>query len=474
MSCNVLIIDDSMVDRNIVSKIIKKNMPEVTVFESADGRNILDLIVKHNIMTCVLDLIMPEKDGIELLSEIKSNLKTRNIPVIVCSGAIETDVLQRVLQLGAYDYFSKPLSKEAMNVSLPLKVRNAIELMKNTLDIVHLSKIDSLTGLFRREHFKKEIETISEEWDALPFSILMGDVNGLKIFNDAYGNHIGDRFLVKIADIIKHSCPAKSLVARWGGDEFAILLPNTNKLDAENYISLIKKEIGKLNHEGLNISMAFGSDTKSLQRHDISKVLINAEDAMFRDKILEDVSIRNSMLATVIHTLNAKNPREEAHSRRVSEYCEKMGKALNLGEKDVRDLKVIGLLHDIGKIAIDEHILNKPGRLTEEEWLQIKRHPEIGGRILSSSKEMTQYTEIILSHHEKFDGSGYPNGLKGNLIPYFSRVLTIIDSYDAMTCERTYKNAMSSQEAVSELIRCSDTQFDRELVSIFVNSVLCL
>ena len=474
MSYNVLIIDDSVVDRNIVSKIIKNNIPEVTVFESSDGRNILELLVKHNIMTCILDLIMPEKDGIEILAEIKGDIKTRDIPIIVCSGAIETDVLQNVLQLGAYDYFSKPLSNEAMKVSLPLKVRNAIERMKHTLDIVHLSKIDALTGLFRREYFKKQIEDMTEEWDDYPYSILMGDVNGLKIFNDAYGNHIGDCFLVEIAEIIKRLCPMNSIISRWGGDEFAIFLPDTNKLSAENYISLIKKEIGMLSYEGLNISMAFGSDTKILQKHDISKVLINAEDAMFRDKILEDVSIRSSMIGTVVHTLNAKNPREEAHSRRVSELCEKMGIALNLREKDIRDLKVIGLLHDIGKIAIDEHILNKPGRLTEEEWLQMKRHPEIGCRILSSSKEMTHYTEIILSHHEKYDGSGYPNGLKGEMIPYFSRVLTIIDSYDAMTCERTYKDIMSTQDAANELIRCSGTQFDRELVNVFVNSILCL
>ncbi len=474
MSFNVLIVDDSDVDRSIMSRIISKNMDDVAFYESSDGKGISDIVKNNNIMVCILDLKMPEVDGIEILTELKSNPETQDVPIIVCSGVVETDTLEKVLRLGAYDYFNKPLSEEAMKISLPLKVRNAIEFMRRTHDIVNLSKIDTLTNLYNRNYFKKYIETLSIEKIEFPISILMADINGLKVLNDAYGNHYGDQMLIQVGEIFKKNCPEDAICCRWGGDEFAILLQNVTKNEVDQIIIKIKKAVILIEHEGLHLSIAFGSETTQGKNLDISKLLVNAEDAMFRDKILEDISIRSNMIATIIHTLNEKNPREEAHSRRVSELCEKMGEALNLDEKEIRDLRVIGLLHDIGKIAIDEHVLNKPGKLTEEEWLEMKRHPEIGCRLLSASKEMSGYTKIILAHHERYDGTGYPNGLAGNNIPFFSRILSIMDSFDAMTCERPYKKTITTIEAAKELLRYSDIQFDSGLVQVFVSKVLDL
>ena len=132
---------------------------------------------------------------------------------------------------------------------------------------------------------------------------------------------------------------------------------------------------------------------------------------------------------------------------------------------------MIGLLQDIGKIAIDEKILNKPGCLEHEEWSEMKRHPEIGYRILSSSPELHDYSESIFCHHERLDGKGYPNGIVENEIPLFSKVLSIADSYDAMTSERTYKRAMTDTEAAAEFIKHSGTQFDHYLVKIFITQV---
>lgn len=473
MNRNVLIIDDSVVDRSIMSMIIKKNIPEVKVFESEDGLDIRNLIIENDIKVCILDLKMPKKDGYSILAEMKKDKHMMNVPVIVCTGVIDTNSLEKVLTLGAYDYFSKPLSEEAMKISLPLKVINAIELMNRTKVIVHLSKIDVLTGLYNRNYLKNYISTLTLE-KHLPISILMGDINGLKLANDAFGSDFGDQFLVEASQIIMKSCPADSICCRWGGDEFAILLPNTDKSEAESYAQIIKKAFSQINKQGLELSLAFGWDTLNRPEQDLLKVLINAEDAMFRDKILENVSVRSNMIAAILHTLHEKNPREEAHSRRVSELCQRLGTAMNLSEKDIHNLKVMGLLHDIGKIAIDEHILNKPAKLNDEEWKEIKRHPEIGFRILSSSPEMQEYANTILCHHERMDGKGYPNGLKGHEIPRFSRILSIIDSYDAMTWARTYKNAMSDIEAAREFIKNSGTQFDPELTEIFVTQVLGL
>lgn len=468
---SVLIIDDSAVDRSIMSMIIRKNIPDVQVFESEDGIGIKELIRSHDIKVCILDLRMPIKDGYSLLSEIKSDPLTMDVPVIVCTGVIDTTSLERVLTLGAYDYFSKPLSEEAMKISLPLKVRNAIELMKRTKHIVHISQIDALTGLYNRSHFKVRLSAI-EASEGMDISILMCDINGLKISNDAYGNEVGDAFLVSAAEIIQSHCPESSICSRWGGDEFAVCLLDVSKQAAETMALKIKQSFSVISHNGLTLSMACGWDTLKTSGQDLNKILVNAEDAMFRDKILEDVSVRSSMIGTILNTLHEKNPREEAHSRRVSELCQRMGEVLCLSDKEVHELRVMGLLHDIGKIAIDEHILNKPGHLNPEEWLEMKRHPEIGYRLLSSSSEMKIYADAILCHHERVDGKGYPNGLVGEDIPIHSKILSIIDSFDAMTCERTYKQPLEVQVAALELFRSSGTQFDRYLSQIFVEKVL--
>jgi putative nucleotidyltransferase with HDIG domain len=160
------------------------------------------------------------------------------------------------------------------------------------------------------------------------------------------------------------------------------------------------------------------------------------------------------------------------HSKRVSEICEEIGKAMKLPDLDLKKLKVAGLLHDIGKIAIGEGILNKPGKLTQLEWNEIERHPAIGYRILSTSHEMLELAEFILAHHEKWDGTGYPRGLKGEAIPQIARIIAIADSYDAMSSERAYRSALSEEIVLEEIKKNSNIQFDPKIARIFVEKVL--
>lgn len=472
MGNKILIIDDSEVDRKIIGKIIQKNISEIEIIESGDGIGILEMVKTESVAMCILDLKMPNVDGIEVLRALKADKDTADVPVIVVTGIIESSTMETVLTLGAYDYFTKPFSDEAMKFSLPLKVRNAVELRKRTLSIITMSQQDELTGLYNRQFFKSMLEKLEGEEIKIPSSIVMCDINGLKVVNDAYGNCAGDRFLKKTAAILKRNLPDHAILARWGGDEYVALIEGMDHVEVEKAIKKIVTASKKVNFEGLYLNLALGNDTINTKSDNSIKVLKNAEDAMFRDKILDHGSVRSNMIATILHTLNEKNPREEAHSRRVSELCEKMGTALNMSDHEINDLRIIGLLHDIGKIAIDEHILNKPGRLTDEEYSEIKRHPEIGYRILSTSKEMDRYLEVILSHHERMDGRGYPNNLGGKEIPVMARILSIIDSFDAMTCHRPYRETKSVDAAVAELILHSGTQFDGELVDVFVNQVI--
>lgn len=468
---NIMIIDDSSLDRTIIRHILEKRLPNINVFEAEDGVNLNEKLVENSINMCILDIIMPVKDGFQILKDMKENSSVMDIPVIVCTGIDDSLAIEKALLLGAYDYFSKPLSEEAMKTSLPLKVRNAIELMKRTKAISYLSYHDPLTGLYNRRAYEERILVLNEKIN-LPLSIVMADINGLKLINDTFGHDKGDMLLKKSALMIQSACGVDGFVSRWGGDEFIIILPKTKKEQAEEVVTYIKELYSKEPVNCIDISISFGIATKNTLEEDIVKILKSAEDTMYRNKTLEVESSRSHMINTIITTLHEKNPREECHSKRVSEICQEIGKAMDLSDLALRKLKVSGLLHDIGKIAIEEPILNKEGKLNPQEWDQIKRHPEIGYRILCSSSEMLELAECVLAHHERWDGAGYPKGLKEEAIPINARIIAIADSYDAMTSLRPYRNALSEEAALEEIKINAGIQFDPDIAKIFIEKVL--
>jgi diguanylate cyclase (GGDEF)-like protein len=471
ISGNVLIIDDSPIDRKIIAQIIKERLGGIKIYQAEDGFNIHEKIMAHNIEMCILDIMMPGKNGYEVLEEMKQHPDLMDIPVIVCTGIEDRKGIEKALMLGAYDYFSKPFSEEVMKISFPLKVKNAIEFMKRKEEIIYLSYHDKLTGLYNRRFFEEEIKRMDVEKN-LPLSIIMGDVNGLKLVNDAFGHDKGDELLQKAAMTIKESCCKDEIVARWGGDEFVILLPHADKEKAGEIVQRIMKlNLGE-HVNSISVSVSFGWDTKTKPGEDIQKVLKSAEDDMYKNKIMESQSNRNHAINTIINTLHEKNPREEQHSKRSSQICQHIGRVLGLSEIELSKLETIALLHDIGKIAIDERILNKPGKLGEPEWFEIKRHPEIGYRILNTSCDFSELADCILAHHERWDGKGYPKGLKGENIPLAARIIALADSFDAMTSERPYRKALTKEEACREILKNSGTQFDPEIARIFIDKVL--
>ena len=333
-----------------------------------------------------------------------------------------------------------------------------------------LSYHDQLTGLYNRRYFENELIKVDIP-SALPLTIVMADVNGLKLINDAFGHAAGDELLIKVASVLKRGCRQSDILARLGGDEFIIILPNTHFQEAEEIVKTLKKNALDETVQSINLSISFGISTKSCKYQNIHEILRNAEDDMYKKKLYESPSIRSKNINLIIKTLNEKCAREEAHSHRVSSLCRSFGEALNLSDEKIHELKIVGLLHDIGKIAIEGDILNKPGKLIDEEWKEIKRHPEIGYRLLSSLNEMSDIAEYVLAHHESWDGKGYPKGLKGEEIPLQARIISIADAYDAMTSQRSYREAMSSEQAIEELKKCSSKQFDPNLVEIFINSI---
>lgn len=378
---------------------------------------------------------------------------------------------EKLLRPTWMNYYSPVRSKDGKIIGLTCFVLNITERKKAEEEILYLSYHDALTGLYNRRFYEEEIRRLDTERN-LPISIIVGDVNGLKLINDAFGHDKGDELLRKAALIIQSACRTDDIVARWGGDEFVILLPKTRSEEAEKIVNRIRAHYKGNYINAISVNISFGWDTKTGSDEDIFKVLKNAEDYMYKCKIIENASMRGNVINTILNTLHEKNPREEQHSKRVSELCQDTGKALGCTKIETGKLKVAGLLHDIGKIAIEDSILNKPGPLTGQEQEKLRRHPEIGYRIICTSYDMLDMAGDILAHHERWDGTGYPKGLKGEEIPRVSRIISIADSYDAMTSERPFRRAMNEEEALAEIRKCAGTQFDPVISRVFIEIVL--
>lgn len=379
----------------------------------------------------------------------------------------------------AKDGRERPIEENATPIKdVEGKIKGGVLVFRDITDqkerqnrIEYLSYRDQLTGLYNRRFYEEELKRLNTERN-LPISIIMGDVNGLKLVNDAFGHEKGDELLLKAASAIRRACRTEDIVARWGGDEFVILLPKTKTEEAGEIVKRIKELYSNEYVNAVRVSIAFGWETKRKPDEDIQKVLKNAEDYMYKRKIIENEGLRDKTITAIIETLHEKNPGEQKHSQRVGEICQYIGQAIDLSEIEVSKLKVVGIFHDIGKIAIDESILYKPGKLTEKERVEIERHPDIGFRILNSSHDMSEIADCILAHHERWDGTGYPKGLKGEAIPMAARIIALAESYEAMTGERSYRKALSEMEVLAEIQRNSGTQFDPEIARIFLEKVL--
>jgi len=351
-----------------------------------------------------------------------------------------------------------------------LVIRDFSEQKKKQDKIEFLSYHDQLTGLYNRRFYLEELKRLDTGRN-LPITIVMADVNGLKLINDSLGHAMGDKLLKKVAEVIIKGCRDDDIIARLGGDEFVIVLPKTDAQEATQIIKRIKELSLKEKVGFIDISISFGYETKHNKEENIQEVFKKAEDYMYKKKLFESPSMRGKTIKTIITTLQEKSKKEEQHARRVSLLCESMGEALGMGEYEIKKIKSAGLLHDIGKIVIDEKTLNKPGKLTDDEWKEMRRHPKIGCNILKMVSDMSEIAEYVLAHHERWDGTGYPKGLKENEIPFVSRILTISDAYDDMTSGRNYRSVLSDEAALEELRKNAGIQFDPELVNVFIEKV---
>lgn len=346
-------------------------------------------------------------------------------------------------------------------------INDASEQVRREEKIAYLNYHDKLTGLFNRAYFEKKLKEFDRD-RYYPVSIIMGDANGLKMTNDIFGHHQGDMILITIANIFSLACRESDVVARYGGDEFVVIMPNTSVDEAAKVCKNILNLCGAKSCDQSKVSVSLGYSCKSSVCESMNDTLNIAEDFMFRHKLLESRSYRSSFISSLKSMLFEKSFETEEHAMRLTGLCADAGRLMGLSQKDLNDLELFSMLHDIGKIGIKDQVLLKPGKLTEDEWVEMRKHCIIGYRIARSAPELSHIADYILCHHERYDGTGYPQGLKGGQIPLLSRILSVADSYDAMVNDRYYRKALSKETAISELKKCSGTQFDPEIVKVFL------
>lgn len=340
--------------------------------------------------------------------------------------------------------------------------------------IEYLSVHDVMTGLYNRMYYDAELDRVDSS-RMLPYSIITVDIDSLKLTNDMFGHSEGDQLIIQTANLLKKHC-GNGIVARVGGDEFSILLPGVGDAELNDIVngihSQLEEERNSNDESPALLSASLGYATKSRSEQTIAEIVNTAEENMYRRKLLKHQSIRSTLLSTIKELLFAKNNETKQHADRMLDLAKKIGTEVGLSEADMDALELMATLHDVGKIGINNSILSKPGMLDEMEWAEIRKHPEIGYRIALTIPELQNIASYILCHHERWDGTGYPQGLAGEEIPYISRIISVIDAFDAMTETRPYRNAVTEKEASEEILAQAGTQFDPEIARTFVRSVL--
>lgn len=341
------------------------------------------------------------------------------------------------------------------------------KIKENEEKIIYLSYRDQLTGLYNRRFFEEEMKRLDTKRN-YPISVIMIDVNGLKLMNDAFGHEAGDELIKTLANTMREVFRADDIISRVGGDEFVVLLPSTSEADAEK---LSKRFLSKLKEKkvrNLDVSASIGYSTKEDESMLFEDVIKRAEAYMYNTKTLNRTKLRNKAIEDIINQLFIKVKDERVHASLVSKLCENIGRKMGFEEDEVKKIREIGLLHDVGKIAVPKEILEKTEKLNYEDWKELKRHPEISYIILSSSSDYMKFSEAVLYHHEHFDGNGYPKKLKGEDIPLYSRIIAVADTYTSMVLDRVYKKSISSKHALDLLKEDSGKKLDPKIVDIFI------
>lgn len=340
---------------------------------------------------------------------------------------------------------------------------------ESKLKMQQLMNEDTLTKLLNRNAFDTFLLDKKQKIN-YPVTIAVFDINTFQIINTSFGYDTGNQVLLTISRIFKQNINDSQTihVYRTGGDEFSMIIEGKERKDAKAIIKSLSKKLNSIDRFSFDLNISYGYSTTYNMHTSLSDTFNEALTNINTSKIYDGSSISKKTIDVIMTTLFEKSKREKIHSERVSKVAKSIAHMYSLGTAFTNRVALAARLHDIGKINIAEDILDKPGKLTTKEREKINKHPESGFKILSSVTEYLNIANIVLSHHEKYDGTGYPKGIKGHDIPLEARIIAVADAYDAMTEQRTYRDPMTKAAAIKELKDCSNTQFDSEVVDKFI------
>lgn len=332
-----------------------------------------------------------------------------------------------------------------------------------------ISMHDSLTGFYNRASFERDLPDYSGA-DCLPVSVIICDVDGLKFVNDTLGHLAGDELLIRVADILRRCLPPGTAIYRIGGDEFTVIFRNAVREVVEKICREFKEAIAFYNtgEVELPISVSVGFAASEDRQADIGVLLKEADDAMYREKLSHSQNVRGTTMAALVKALDSRDFCAGGHAERMQEMAVTLAIKAGLPEKSLGNLRLLAQFHDIGKAGIPDTVLFKRGALSKREREIIERHAEIGYRMAISTPELAPVAELILKHHEWWDGRGYPLRLKGEEIPVECRILSVVDAFDAMISERPYRKPLVRAAALAEIGRGAGSQFDPLLAALFI------
>lgn len=367
-------------------------------------------------------------------------------------------------------------------------------------ELERLATHDSLTDILNHRSFQALLDEKLEEAkkENTSISLILLDIDFFKVYNDSLGHQKGDQVLKEVADILKNATKEIGYCARYGGEEFVIILPKTGIRAAKALAEEIRRKVEETEFPGIDLlpkgklTISIGIAEFPSMADNKERLIQKADEALYKAKFVsknkvetyfsvfdelslslkdEEKELFNS-IRTLTMVINAKDRYTYGHSERVMEMAKKFAEIIGLDEQQTKDIIFGSLLHDIGKIEISREVLNKPTKLNDLEWQMTKQHPQWGADIIRPLKSLKGSLDIVLYHHENYNGTGYPKGLKGEEIPFGARLLRIIDSYDALTFHRPYKEAMSQEQAIEELQKYSGIHYDPEMLEKFCKMIL--